>query len=153
VTFPGLEVGGPESIAGLLRGDWDFAQTGTVPVAEAVLNGGDAVILLRDSIRHDNIVIMTRPGITGLDQLSGRKVGVLTDAYSGQTGVIARLAVERAGAAARYVGLGTYRAIFAALNEDGYEGKVGLETHLFDGTLITAAHKSMDEIMKIVREV
>ena len=45
-----------------------------------------------------------------------------------------------------------WRAIFAALNNDGYEHKVGLETHLFDGTLITAAHKSMDEIMKIVRE-
>ena len=45
-----------------------------------------------------------------------------------------------------------WRAIFAALNNDGYEGKVGLETHLFDGTLITAAHKSMDEIMKICRE-
>src|SRR3954464_14482662 len=49
VTFPRLEVGGPESVTGLLRGDWDFAQTGTVPVAEAVLNGRDAVILLRDS--------------------------------------------------------------------------------------------------------
>jgi sugar phosphate isomerase/epimerase len=46
-----------------------------------------------------------------------------------------------------------WRAIFAALNNDGYEGKLGLETHLFDGTLITAAHKSMDEIMKIAREV
>jgi sugar phosphate isomerase/epimerase len=46
-----------------------------------------------------------------------------------------------------------WRAIFAALNNDGYAGKAGLETHLFDGTLITAAHKSMDEIMRIVREV
>jgi L-ribulose-5-phosphate 3-epimerase len=46
-----------------------------------------------------------------------------------------------------------WRTIFAALNNDGYAGKVGLETHLFDGTLITAAHKSMDEIMKICREV
>jgi hypothetical protein len=46
-----------------------------------------------------------------------------------------------------------WRAIFAALNNDGYEGKVGLETHLFDGTLIAAAHKSMDEIMRICREV
>jgi sugar phosphate isomerase/epimerase len=46
-----------------------------------------------------------------------------------------------------------WRAIFTALNNDGYQGKVGLETHLFDGTLITAAHKSMDEIMKICREV
>jgi sugar phosphate isomerase/epimerase len=46
-----------------------------------------------------------------------------------------------------------WRAIFTALNNDGYEGKVGLETHLFDGTLITAAHRSMDEILKITREV
>jgi len=46
-----------------------------------------------------------------------------------------------------------WRAIFAALNNDGYAGKVGLETHLFDGTLITAAHKSMDEIMQIAGEV
>lgn len=46
-----------------------------------------------------------------------------------------------------------WRAIFSALNNDGYTGKVGLETHLFDGTLITAAHKSMDEILKISGEV
>jgi ABC-type nitrate/sulfonate/bicarbonate transport system substrate-binding protein len=115
VTFPRLEVGGPESVAGLSRGDWDFAQTGTVPIAEAVLNGKDAVILLRHSILHDSIVIMANPRVTKLDQLTGKKVGVLTDAYSGQTGVIVRLAVERAGAVATYVGLGTYRNIFAAL--------------------------------------
>jgi len=115
LTFPRLEVGGPECVAGLLRGDWDFAQTGTVPIAEAVLKGGDAVILLRASTLQDYIVIMTHPRITRLDQLNGKTVGVLFDAYSGQTGVIARLAVERAGAAATYVGLGTYRNIFAAL--------------------------------------
>ena len=46
-----------------------------------------------------------------------------------------------------------WRAIFAALNNDGYLGKIGMETHLFDGTLITAAHKSMDEILKICREI
>jgi sugar phosphate isomerase/epimerase len=46
-----------------------------------------------------------------------------------------------------------WRAIFAALSNDGYEHKIGLETHLFDGTLITAAHKSMDEILKICGEM
>ncbi|HTP89852.1 MAG TPA: TIM barrel protein [Candidatus Acidoferrales bacterium] len=46
-----------------------------------------------------------------------------------------------------------WRAIMKALEEDGYEYKIGLETHLFDGTLITAAHKSMDEILKIVGEM
>ena len=113
--FPGLEVTGPETIAGLLRGDWDFAQTGTVPVAEAVLKGADAVILLRDSILADSALVVANPSITSLDQLDGKKLGVLTDANSGQTGVIVRLAVERAGAAASYVGLGTFRDILAAL--------------------------------------
>jgi sugar phosphate isomerase/epimerase len=46
-----------------------------------------------------------------------------------------------------------WRAIVKALGDDGYAGKIGLETHLFDGTLITAAHKSMDEILKIVSEI
>jgi ABC-type nitrate/sulfonate/bicarbonate transport system substrate-binding protein len=113
--FPGLEVTGPEAVAGLLRGDWDFAQTGTVPVAEAVLMGGDAVILLRDSIVADSAVVMAQPSVTSLDQLGGKRVGVLTDAYSGQTGVIVRLALERAGAVAYYVGLGTFRNILGAL--------------------------------------
>ena len=114
-TFPGLEVTGPQAVAGLLRGDWDFAQTGTVPVVEAVLKGEDAVILLRDSVVPDAVVIMAHPSITGLGQLGGKTVGILSDAYSGQTGVMARLALERAGADASYVGLGTYRDIFAAL--------------------------------------
>jgi hypothetical protein len=102
-------------VAGLLRGGWDFVQTGTVPIVEAVLKGEDAVILLRPFALQGHIVIMTHPRITRLDQLNGKTVGVLSDPYSGQTGVIARLTVERAGAAATYVGLGTYRYIFAAL--------------------------------------
>ena len=114
-SFPRLEVGGPESAAGLLRREWDFAQTGTMPVAEAVLNGGDAVILLRNTAPNDDIVIMAKAEITALGQLAGRKVGVLTDAYSGQTGAIVRRAIEKARAAAVYVGLGTYRNIHAAL--------------------------------------
>ena len=40
-----------------------------------------------------------------------------------------------------------------ALEHDDYQGKVGLETHIFDGTLIAAAHKSMEEIMRIVGEL
>lgn len=46
-----------------------------------------------------------------------------------------------------------WKAIFTALNNDNYQYKIGLETHLFDGTLITAAHKSMDEIMKIISSI
>jgi sugar phosphate isomerase/epimerase len=43
-----------------------------------------------------------------------------------------------------------WRAIMLALEKDNYKGKIGLETHIFDGTLIAAAHTSMEEIMRIV---
>ncbi|HEV3202359.1 MAG TPA: sugar phosphate isomerase/epimerase family protein [Bryobacteraceae bacterium] len=46
-----------------------------------------------------------------------------------------------------------WKAIMLALDKDGYKGKIGLETHLFDGTLIAAAHTSMEEIMRIVVEI
>ena len=46
-----------------------------------------------------------------------------------------------------------WKAIMLALDKDGYKGKIALETHIFDGTLIVAAHKSMDEIMHIVGEI
>src|SRR5689334_12145613 len=50
VSFPKQDLGGPESVSGMVRGEWEFTHTGTVPVAENVLRGGDAVILLRN---HD----------------------------------------------------------------------------------------------------
>lgn len=46
-----------------------------------------------------------------------------------------------------------WKAIFQALVRDGYEGKIGLETHIFDGTLIEASHISMKEILRIVGEL
>lgn len=39
--------------------------------------------------------------------------------------------------------------IFQALDRDGYRGKVGLETHVFDGTLIEKAHLCMKEIQRL----
>lgn len=41
-------------------------------------------------------------------------------------------------------------AILSALQRDGYKGKVGLETHYFDGTLIEKSHASIREIIRIV---
>ena len=37
VSFPVIETTGPEAVAGLARGDWDFCQTGTLPVVENFL--------------------------------------------------------------------------------------------------------------------
>ena len=46
-----------------------------------------------------------------------------------------------------------WKAILQALDRDGYKGCVGLETHIFDGTLIEAAHVSMKEMQRIVGEL
>lgn len=46
-----------------------------------------------------------------------------------------------------------WKAIMQTLDKDGYKGKIGLETHIFDGTLIAAAHTSMEEIMRIVNSL
>ncbi len=43
-----------------------------------------------------------------------------------------------------------WAGIVKALDKDGYMGQIGLETHLFDGTLIQAAHESMEDMMRIV---
>ena len=41
--------------------------------------------------------------------------------------------------------------VFRALTKDGYQGKVGLETHVFDGTLIEKAHLCMKKIQELVQ--
>jgi len=115
VEFPAFEVGGPESAAGLVRGDWEFSQTGTVPIAEEVLKGNDPVVLLRNALPHAGMFVMTRREFSSLKELEGRTVGVLTNAASGQLGINTRLAVELAGATANYVGLGTFDNIYRAL--------------------------------------
>lgn len=46
-----------------------------------------------------------------------------------------------------------WKAILQTLDKDGYRGKIGQETHIFDGTLIEAAHVSMKEMMRITGEL
>ena len=115
VSFPKLEVGGPEAAAGMMRGDWEFSQTGTLPIVEGVLNGGDPVILLRNTAQHAGFFVMSRPEFPSLAELAGKRVGVLTDVYSGQAGVNTRRTLEKAGVTATYIGLGTFQKIYAAL--------------------------------------
>jgi sugar phosphate isomerase/epimerase len=43
-----------------------------------------------------------------------------------------------------------WAGIIKALEKDGYAYRIGLETHLFDGTLIQAAHESMEDMLRIV---
>jgi ABC-type nitrate/sulfonate/bicarbonate transport system substrate-binding protein len=113
MTLPAIAVGGPQAAAGLNRGDWEFAHTGTVPVAEEVLKGRDIVILATPTSEFSDSFVMTRKEITQLSQLGGKKVGVLSE--TGQTSVAARITVEKAGATATYLPLITFDRIFAAL--------------------------------------
>jgi L-ribulose-5-phosphate 3-epimerase len=43
-----------------------------------------------------------------------------------------------------------WAAIFRALESDGYAGKVGLETHVFDGTLIEKSHLCMARLKELL---
>jgi ABC-type nitrate/sulfonate/bicarbonate transport system substrate-binding protein len=115
VTYPALEVGGVRLATGLARGEWDFYDGGFVPLVENVLQGGDAVALLKHTLPHNNTFIVAKREIAALDQLSGRRLGVLSDAYTGQAGVQARISLEKVGATATFVGLGTYESIYKAL--------------------------------------
>src|SRR6202000_500467 len=113
LTLPAIAVGGPEAAAGLIRGDWEFAHTGTVPVAEEVLKGHYVVILATPTSDFPKSFVMTRKDISQLAQLAGKKVGVLTE--TGQTSVAARITIEKAGAAATYVPLIKFDRIYGAL--------------------------------------
>jgi ABC-type nitrate/sulfonate/bicarbonate transport system substrate-binding protein len=113
ISFPAIAVGGPEAATGLIRGNWEFAHTGTLPVAEEVLKGQDIVILATPTSDFPNAFIMTQKEITALTQLNGKKVGVLTE--TGQTSVATRIAIEKAGVTATYVPLVKFERIFKAL--------------------------------------
>ena len=113
MSLPAMAVGGPQAAVGVIRGDWEFAHTGALPVAEEVLKGRDIVILATPTSEFPNSFVMTRKEITQLAQLYGKKVGILTE--TGQTSVAARITVEKAGATAMYIPLIKFDRIYAAL--------------------------------------
>jgi hypothetical protein len=113
LTLPAIAVGGPEAAAGLTRGDWEFAHTGSVPVAEEVLKGRDVVIVAMPTTDFPKSFVMTRKEITQLQQLEGKKVGILTE--TGQTSMAARITIQKAGATATYLPLMKFDRIYAAL--------------------------------------
>ncbi len=46
-----------------------------------------------------------------------------------------------------------WKKIFLTLQKDGYQGRIGLETHIFGEGQIAASHSSMKEILRIVQEL
>src|SRR5258706_5129345 len=60
MTLPAIAVGGPEAAAGLIRGDWEVAHTGTVPVAEEVLKRRDILMLGTPTSTVSKSFVMSR---------------------------------------------------------------------------------------------
>jgi ABC-type nitrate/sulfonate/bicarbonate transport system substrate-binding protein len=113
-TFPRLETGGPEAVAGVVRGDWEFAETGSAPYVQAALDGDDTTILLAAvGPLPTGLPILTRPEISDPSQLDGKRLGVLTD--TGQVAISVRSALQTWGVSATLGPLGTFGAIYAAL--------------------------------------
>jgi ABC-type nitrate/sulfonate/bicarbonate transport system substrate-binding protein len=113
-TFPRLETGGPEAVAGIVRGAWEFAETGSAPYVQAALDGLDTVILLAAlAPLSTGLPILTRPAISDPRELEGKRLGVLTN--TGQVAISVRSALNTWGVSATLVPLGTFGAIYAAL--------------------------------------
>lgn len=114
VSFPALEIGGPEAELGLARGRWEFAETGSSPVIQGVVEGRDSVIVLvPSSPPTSGAPILARPHITTPAQLEGARIGVLTE--TGQVTITVRAVLRQWGVTATLVPLGTFGNIYAAL--------------------------------------
>ncbi len=87
-----IETAGPAGIAGLMRGDWEFAEFGAVPVVQWAMEGQDPVILMAAE-PVSALYILAAKGVTQPRDLAGGKIGVLTAA--GQTGYSAREMLRR----------------------------------------------------------
>jgi hypothetical protein len=115
VRHPVVEMGATLVSAGMASRELDFATFGILPVAESFLTGGDAVALVRSTSRHQDKFVAARREHASLGHLAGKRVGLISDAYTGQSGVQTRLTLEKAGVTATYVRLGTFDNIYAAL--------------------------------------
>lgn len=89
-----METAGPVGIAGLLKGDWDIAEFGAVPVVQWALQGHDPLILLAAEPRPALFMVAAKD-VHEPHELRGREVGVLTAA--GQTGYCAAHMLRRWG--------------------------------------------------------
>ena len=87
-----IETAGPAGIAGLMRGDWEFAEFGAVPVVQWAMEGKDPVILMAAE-PVSALYILAAKGVAQPRDLAGGEIGVLTAA--GQTGYSAKEMLRR----------------------------------------------------------
>jgi ABC-type nitrate/sulfonate/bicarbonate transport system substrate-binding protein len=115
LSFPAIATGGPASMAGAIRGDWDVCHTGALPIMQGVLRGEDPVLLVTPTELHDAVFVMARREFTTLAQLAGQRIGAVDAA--GQFGRPLKILLEQSGIAAEMVSLGSFQAIDAALTK------------------------------------
>ena len=117
------ETAAPTGIAGLLSGDWAFAELGAVPIIQSVIDGQDPVILLAPEPAAA-LYVLGAAAIREPGTLTGGRIGVLS--ASGQTGVSAGMILQRWGLRDRVeiVALGTYPRIYDALRDGDIEAGV-----------------------------
>ncbi len=113
LSFPAIATGGPASMAGAIRGDWDVCHTGALPIMQGVLRGQDPVLLVTPTELHEAVFVMARRDITTLPQLAGTRIGAVDAA--GQFGRPLKIMLDQAGISAEVVSLGSFQAIYAAL--------------------------------------
>jgi len=113
VTFPRIEVGGSQAVAGLYDGDWEFCEVGMLPVIQAVLDGHDIVILLAPARPHVSGYILARRDIIEPAALTNKRIGVLTE--MAQFAIATQLMLRNWGVTATLVPLGTFQNIYTAL--------------------------------------
>ena len=81
---------------------------------QGIVDGHDTVILLTPTLpTSSGNPVLARPGITGPNQLSGTRIGVLTE--TGQNTIALNVALRTWGVTATLVPLGTNAKIYAAL--------------------------------------
>jgi hypothetical protein len=113
LSFPAIATGGPASMAGAIRGDWDVCHTGALPIVQGVLKGEDPVLLVTPTELHDAVFVMARRDIAALPQLKGQRIGAV-DA-SGQFGRPLKVMLDNAGISADVISLGSFQNIYVAL--------------------------------------
>ncbi|MSQ72785.1 MAG: ABC transporter substrate-binding protein [Betaproteobacteria bacterium] len=117
------ETAGPDGARGLLSGEFQFAEFGSVPVIQAAIEGHDPLILLAAE-PVSALYILAGRGIASPENLAGGAIGVLSAA--GQTGFSAQKMLERWGLSGRVrlQPLGTYPGIYQALAAGEIHGGV-----------------------------
>lgn len=144
LTIARDETAGPEGVRGLIAGEYDLAEFGSVPLVEAVYRGHDPVILLAAE-QTNAMYLLASPSIATPQDLVGKKIGVLS--ATGQTGVSALAMLTKWSVSqdkVELLELGTYPSIYKALEEGSIAAGVLTADYGIAGEVAFGLHRLAD---------